>query len=278
MKTIFQYISLIAIFFLPSLDLYSIDEGRTIAFDLVEGMILVDGSIQGKTGSLIFDTGSSGLIIHRTDLETLEEAKVNTVAGEISVGVVPVSSFSISGLSIEHVKTAMTMDLSHLSNDINRDIIGIFGWSLLSNAVITIDYELQQIIVGKPTQMDIDFNSSHHILKLNMQSVNDDLPTVEVLFRNKKMVFAFDTGAPLNVIDSDHVLLDGLTENQAFSDGLNFDKNIRVEDNLFKVKDLKHFNHIDGILSVSGLNANKVIIDKKNDRIFIFWKKNIQSL
>ncbi len=255
--------------------LSAIDDGNIISFELVEGMILVKGEVNGKIGEFIFDTGSSGLAIHSIEKNLKDGTVISTVDGISMAANTSIDKVSIDGFILSEIQSAINIDLSKVSRDTGRDIIGVIGWSLLTESLITIDYEQQRIIIGKSRgHCVVDYNQ-HHILKLNMRSIRDDLPTVEVYFRNQKLTFAFDTGAPLNIIDKDFVELGFANANSAFNDQIILDKNIHVRDNLFRVQDLEHFNEIDGILSVSGLNANKVIIDRGNSRIFVFWKKNM---
>lgn len=252
---------------------------------MIEGMILIDASVDGLQGQFIFDTGSSALFVNVPD-RNKKHIELSTVEGTISGTLIRVAKLEIEDIVLKDVP-AVGIDLTKISNELGRNISGILGWTFFGSNAITIDYKSQKIYVGDAFASQTNQASGqYHILKMKMETASDNLPIVEVNIRDRKMTFAFDTGAPLNIIDINKAVdreQNTAQLNTVFEDVIFLNGRVRIENSLFRVENLSILNEgmssssLDGILSVHSLNAEKVIIDQSNSRIFIFWEKNSSS-
>lgn len=252
-----------------------------VPFELVEGMILVSAKYDGQLGNFVFDTGSSQIFLHQLDFDKSKKVKLYTAAGTVWASQADISSVELGRVHIKDV-AAIGMDLTQISKDTNRDIKGVIGWSILGDRSITIDYKNKNIHIGAVKDMSQLVIGDYHILKLDMTRVMDDLPIIDIAIRGESYSFAFDTGAPINVIDNKvaSALFNkkGKT-NRLFVDDIVLNDMLRIENSLLRSVDLSDFNiseankKLDGILSVNNLGAEIVLIDKETNRIFIFWNK-----
>ncbi len=240
-----------------------------IDFELVEGRMLISGSLSGQKGVFIFDTGSSGIIVNSEKISEVD-GMMRTLSGEQAAQLRDVERLDIAGYLLHNLKSVIHMDLSTLVSDVNVPVLGIVGWAVFDeNQPIFIDYHNSKLVIGKP-ELSTELIGYNHVIRLDMVEIDDDLPTVQIEVNDEKLTFAFDTGAPLHVMSSDSKQA---TKDRLFHENLKLNKYITVQESLFRLEDLKDFNKLDGILSVNSLNTDYVIIDRKGKRIFLFWKK-----
>jgi hypothetical protein len=253
-----------------------------VPFEVVEGMIIISAHMNGSEGAFIFDTGSSQLLVHQDKHEINKRIELATADGTAWAEEVIIDHMKIGRVALSKV-VGLQMDLSQVSRDVNKKINGVIGWNMLGNASIAIDYQKKAIIFGTLSQANFTEMSQYHVLKMDMKTMLQDLPMVAVKMGDQTFNFAFDTGAPLNVINTksaQKLRKDLKKVNQVYFDDIRLSDIIKVENSLFRTEDLQALQTIDsnqaidGILSVNSLNAQLVILDRKNDRIFIFWKKD----
>ncbi len=244
-----------------------------IDFDLVDGRMLISGSVGNERGVYIFDTGSSGIILNTKKISKVDGV-MNTLNGDEVAQLRDVEQLDISGYALYNLESVIHMDLSSFVSDVSMPVLGIVGWAVFDeDQPIFIDYPNSKIIIGKP-ELSTELIGYNHVIRLEMVEIEDDLPTVQIEVNNKKLTFAFDTGAPLHVMSTDS---NESMKERLFHENLKLNKYITVEESLFRLENLQDFNEIDGILSVNSLNTDYVIIDRSGNRIFLFWKKD-QSL
>ena len=253
-----------------------------VPFEVVEGMIIISANMNGSEGAFIFDTGSSQLLIHQDKHEINGQIELASADGTTWGQEVIIDYIKIGRVALNKV-VGLQMDLSQVSRDVNKKINGVIGWNMLGAASIAIDYQKKAIIFGTLSQVNFTDMNQYHVLKMDMKTMLQDLPMVAVRMGEQTFNFAFDTGAPLNVIDSKSAqkLRKDINEvNQVYFDDIRLSDIIKVENSLFRTENLQALQAIDtdqaidGILSVNSLNAELVILDRKNERIFIFWKKD----
>ena len=250
-------------------------ESFAVPFEVVEGLILIDATIDNQQGSFIFDTGSSEIFINEKQSEG--DVQFYTAEGTFWAKEYQFNSFKIGELQINRVN-ALKMDLSHVSDQILREVKGIIGWSVLGDNTIIIDYENNKLIISPHRHyLQADDIKEKHLLKMDMATILDDLPIIDVQLKNQKLQFAFDTGAPLNIID--HKLANSIKSSILYIDDMYLERGTKIENSLFRSEDLERFSDqikgqkLDGILSVNSLNADKVIIDRRTSRIFVIWDR-----
>ena len=117
-----------------------------------------------------------------------------------------------------------------------------------------------------------------------MLTMLNDLPVIKIKGKKGTHLFGFDTGAPISVIDKNRVgRIFGKDIKANMKDIIQSDfslaDHITLSECQFRVENLSSLNdaiipyQMDGILSVHSLNADKVIIDKENQKIYVLWEK-----
>lgn len=180
-----------------------------IPFRMADHLILIQGRINGKQGSLILDTGSKHLIInkvhfneHPTLLSKGTGYSVNGRMDEIMAQ--RVQDFAFSTFKIPNT-IADRIDLSHIEKSKKEKILGIIGHDVLYDFELYIDFYLNQITLFRTDR--------------NGQRLDDhlflDIPGAEIPFevRGHSIIvktsvngthldMALDTGAEINFLDT----------------------------------------------------------------------------
>ncbi len=252
----------------------------SVPFEIKDGLILIDASINGERGAYIFDTGSADILInsgnHNGSIEMI------TTKGIVSAKEIDITTIEIGELIIAGQK-GLQLDMSDLAPNVHdHDIKGLIGWSVLGDRAIIIDYEERVIKVNqKHLDMTREELATKHIMKLNIDYMLSDLPVVNVAIGEESYNFAFDTGAAANVIDRGiSGQKKGWFKSKWVSHNLSFENGTRLKNAPMLAADLSSFRDelkskdLHGILSVNGLEADIVIIDRSNHRIYVIWDKD----
>jgi hypothetical protein len=244
----------------------SAEDRLEIDFTLVEGRILIDGHLSGHDGVFIFDTGTPEIIIN--DRNVASGDFLRSVQGNHPVAIKEVDFIRLADYTLLWGSALLHMDLSELVGDMDQKVLGILGWSAFdADQPIFINYRDSKIIVGRP-EFTTDMLQSNHVIRLNLREVGDELPTVEIEVNQQVLTFAFDTGAPLHAIGPQNM---DQTRGDVFQESIKIEGAITIKENQFRVEDMEAFDEFDGILSVNALNTNYVVIDRRAQRVYLFW-------
>ena len=143
-----------------------------VGIDLVKtssGMVIIEGSLGGKTGEFLLDTGASSSLL---DSEFIGGAEVAEESGFSAVGVGGAQDARLVKLS-ETVRlgasgeialpseiTYMTLDLSQIGRGLGINLAGIIGEDLLTRAKVRIDFGLGSMTVEPYTAELLDSDVS----------------------------------------------------------------------------------------------------------------------
>lgn len=250
-------------------------DGMSLPFASVGDMIIVEAVADGVRGHYVFDTGAKEVILHSFVIDIDRSVEMITADGIVYAEPVDINSFSLGAHEVLGL-SGLRMDLSFLSDELGVPIAGILGWSALAADEITIDYESSVLRLSAP-QVHLE-DELHDVVRLDMTTMMGDLPMVQVAVRDSLLSFAFDTGAPISVIDKERIHR-RLDINDIYIEDIMLTDYLRVEQNLLRVEDLSSFydhtnnKRMDGVLSVSSLSAKIVFLDRKSSRVYLFWKK-----
>lgn len=166
-----------------------------IDFKLVNGIVLVQASVNGEQGYLIFDTGAMKTGLHRkyfSDIQgkELEIAKFNGEMESDTAMEITVRSLSFSNVTLTDCN-AMLMDLSYVEDslaafDSSVRLLGTMGIDIISNFLVMIDYGENKITLNPVCRFD-----KYTCVPLQMEA----LPVVEVEISGEQYRFVLDTGA-----------------------------------------------------------------------------------
>lgn len=163
------------------------------SFQLVGGLVFVNGQIEGRNAKFILDTGSPGLILNKKPKSHSDQYIAAGLTGNTSIGETIVSELKVLNITKSNFK-AYQMDLGHIENEILHKFDGLLGGDVFSEGILFLDYKNKKWAVKK------ELDKSDNILEMSFELVEHFLVlTVEV--DNKMRRFVMDTGAEINLMD-----------------------------------------------------------------------------
>ena len=188
-----------------------------IPFKIVNGHIRVEIIINDSPLDFVFDTGAATNLLslrtaNRLGLELSGNTDVQGAAGSSKMQMVRNEQFTIGQTLFKRQHFAV-MDISHLGDEGNP-IDGIIGSSILSQYVVEIDYDKEQLVLHESIKaLDI---SSYKAFKYSLSPYN--IPIIETtleLDNGKQLTgkYFVDTGAALAIMfNSNLVKEEGLID------------------------------------------------------------------
>ncbi len=192
-----------------------------VSFELVKGMMLVKAEIEGRRGNFILDTGAPSLIVNGENLQGRSEQWAN-ISGEHEAQAIRVKQFNWAGIQKNGIE-AISLDISHLEETYQRELLGVIGYEVFSDREIYIDARNMQIIIFKGKDNPLSrVGAPLATLSFQMQS---HLPVIETQIDGHSYFFGFDSGCSANLIEKkvldrlpeDHYHLLAYQELQGFS-------------------------------------------------------------
>lgn len=191
---------------------YSADnniESLTIPLKRAGNLILIDAKVDSTAGSLVFDTGSSMLVLNAIYFRN-ESRSGGRISGGITGSMGKVDRTVIGKLWISEVQyknmEADITDLGHIEQAKNTKILGLFGLSMLRNFEVVLDLQNNKLSLFRT---DKNGNRTGKVsapltfdLEIPFQEVSD-LIFIDARIAGKRCTFCIDTGAETNVLSSD---------------------------------------------------------------------------
>jgi predicted aspartyl protease len=172
-------------------------------------LFMVEAEIDGQSGNLIFDTGSSGIVLNRTYFRKyvpVERQNSNGITGGVDKPtLVNVGKLKISEVELSKF-TATVADLSHIENCKGVKVLGLFGLGMIKNFEIVIDFNRQILHLYKIDKEGNRINSSSPAFIADYsQNVmfSGNILFLKGTVADKELKFCLDTGAETNVISSE---------------------------------------------------------------------------
>lgn len=197
-KTFFITLNLMA----PSQSLLAADTPITVPFIFVGNTIFVEASINGQSGTFLFDTGASDLILNSKYFSGKEEhSEIVGLYGEVlTVQHLVAQQIEMAGFNIAK-DIALVLDLGALEQIKKLPIAGIIGYSILKDFELQFDFKNQEILLFKlkrngtggpvapyATANAFDFKMSGHI------------PYLEMRVGDKLVRMGIDSGSERNIL------------------------------------------------------------------------------
>lgn len=175
-------------------------------FELAGNLVCVKAKIDGSEGNFLIDSGAPSLVLNSRYFSGDED---NSVAGMgisgtiVSADLAHVANFEWNEFSMRDFD-ALNLDISHLENALDRQILGLIGFQELQNFEIIFDYQKQKMTLYQLNEagekisnekweepdLMIDFTMSSH------------LPVLQGQIENVFLNLGLDTGAESNLIDA----------------------------------------------------------------------------
>ncbi len=270
-----------------------------IPFKQFGKLIVVDVLLNGEKQPFIIDSGSPRVVLNSAYIKNSDDGIKRTKLS--NVGDVNGNTSNMDITSVKQLKWAemsmndedvLSVNLSHLEEELEMEIYGLIGYELLKNYDLLIDYKEKKITLIRPqflsTYISNNFNNSKQekvpfVLK-------GHIPIINAVISNQSFKLAVDTGAEVNLIsmDSYETLKDNIYNQQNESliglDNSNTKNvtlatlkylevgNIKFNDLETVFNDISHFNSgysvkVDGIVGYELLSKHKSIIRYNNKEI-----------
>lgn len=204
MKTILLF--LILGWIVPFLDLKN-PPVTSVSFQLIRNLILVKGSVNGKEGLFILDTGASEVILNRRFFNGIPSrtALYSVHGNEIENQIVSIK-FSLGGF--EKKVLANVTDFTALEKSIGLELFGVVGNSLFENSELVLDYTFKELTIYL---LDKDGNrlspkSIHQQHQVTLPFfARKGIPFIVVNANGKLLKMILDSGASANVMDTGEI-------------------------------------------------------------------------
>lgn len=172
-------------------------------------LFLLEVTIDGITGNLIFDTGASGLVLNSTyfrDYYTLNNTAAGGVTGYAgALRKTSIKKLQFGGLTYSNVG-ADVADLGHIENRRGVKVLGLFGSCMIRNMEVVIDLAKNQMELYRLDKSGKRIGSSSGTFKADLTSriqVIRDVIFLRATIGAKELNFCLDTGAESNILSSD---------------------------------------------------------------------------
>jgi predicted aspartyl protease len=171
-------------------------------------LYVMEATVDGESGNLIFDTGATNLVLNRTyfrDHVKSGEQLSSGITGSVSqADKVTANELAIGDLKFERL-TANLADLGHIENRRGIKVLGLFGFGLIKSFEITFDVANSKLILSPIDNKGNLLNATKQFkadFSQKVETVNNVL-FVKATIGEKLLRFCFDTGAESNALDND---------------------------------------------------------------------------
>lgn len=161
---------------------------------LIDGLLVSEATIEGKSVDVIFDSGAPGLVLNSKYYSAAphqESQPCIGINGNFECYTYEVKHWS--WLEVQHKRTtALLSDLSFLEKSLGKEIHGLVGLSVLSDYYVSIDFDMMTVSLTKKIQLDKN-------QVLHFQYVGE-LPVITCEVNQEKKIFGLDTGSEINYL------------------------------------------------------------------------------
>ncbi|WP_194977166.1 retropepsin-like aspartic protease [Aquiflexum lacus] len=175
----------------------------SIPFDLVQNLIIVKATANGKEGYFVVDTGVSETILNKRYFKgSATGIKFYGIHGnEIENEIWPIK-LNIEGF--EKNMIGVIIDFTALEKKTGLDLLGVVGNSLFKNCELVLDYTFKELTIYRLNKEGnrISSKNIHQEPQSTLPIIlGKGLALIEVKMNGKKLKMILDTGASANVMD-----------------------------------------------------------------------------
>ena len=171
-----------------------------IPFETVGGIILLDVTVNGKSGQMAFDTGAMQTCLNKSYFADAKgsEKQVSVFSGELKAETTVAAKCTIKCREWETADTSVLMlDMDYVEKplkSLKADIrfLGTVGYDVIGSHKVLLDYA--------DTLLTLDEEISGSYDAYDMRT--DVLPVIDVDIDNEKYKFVLDTGANTCLLDA----------------------------------------------------------------------------
>lgn len=263
-------------------------------FSFERNLIFFTAHLDGKAGNYILDTGAPTLLLNARDQAVATSAYGIAAGGTVALADYPVESFKMAGRDLGK-QWALAMDLRPMESRTGKTIDGYVGYDLLRSGELRINYEAESFYLRKSTRKPRhEGKLPDHVFRF---SFHDHLPVITLKVNGKKLRFAIDTGAGVNLLDekvahtsrlaaqgNDRINIQGLDGGEAIYDVVQLHLPAGLPDSDEAIRcvamALDHLQSpgqplLSGILGSSFLSSYTVGIDYRRRKLYL-WNSQVK--
>jgi len=171
-------------------------------------LLLVEATVDGESGNLVFDTGANGLVFNSTYFRKHEKtggySTMGTTGALGTVEQITLENIAFANLTYKKVR-ADVANLGHIENRRGVKILGLFGFNMIRDFEVHIDArgnQLKLYRVDKNGKRIVAGRSAFQADISQKFSTMTNILFLQGKIGGKNLTFCFDTGAETNVISS----------------------------------------------------------------------------
>ncbi|WP_373495063.1 hypothetical protein [Aquiflexum sp.] len=272
----------------------------TIPFQLSRNLIIVQASVNGKSGLFIMDTGVSEIILNnRYFYGNPTDDRFYGISGSEMVKEVDFIRFNLGGF--EKQVFAIVTDFSALEKTSGLELFGVIGNSIFKNCELVLDYTFKELTIYQLNKRGNRLSPKNiHQIPLDTLpfTLGNGVPFIEVLANGKRLKMSVDSGASANVMDIQEIDQNSSTKRVAQQSLASFGpKEVSVKSQIIEnlmvgnllcppmktlYVNLDHFNKsqsgikVSGILGYEFLSNFRVAINFRKKEIYLWDRETVE--
>lgn len=196
----------------------SVQESRNlivIPLKRAGNLILLEAIIDGVSGNLILDSGSSSIVLNSMYFRQGRSVAHMTAGGMTgstgTLTTVRINNMQMSELIFSRLE-ANTVDLGHIESARNTKVLGFFGLGLFNDYEIVIDLQNNSLELHRLNLRGNRVTKGRSPARYDMQLpavIKSNVIFFDVNINKTRLIFCLDTGAESNVLTStlpNHIL------------------------------------------------------------------------
>lgn len=178
-----------------------------IPFEVHNGLIFVQASLNGKKGTFILDSGAPYLILN-SDAENITynssyKSEACGVGGKVKKsGSAHIKSFDWNGITLSE-GNVLSVSMSHLSN--KKNILGLIGYCVFNDYTLTFDYKRHKVTAVLNTSLAKEKELNDKPFTTIPFEMYMHFPVFSMEINGKIYNMALDSGAASNVLYEKYV-------------------------------------------------------------------------
>jgi len=273
----------------------------SVPFYIIGNLVIVQASVNGKTGLFIMDTGVSEIILNNRYFYGKPTGdNFHGISGSEMEKKVNFIKINLDGF--ERRALAIITDFSALEKSCGLELLGVIGNCIFKNNEVVFDYTFKELTIYQLDKKGKRLSSKQlHMIPADTLhfTLRNGVPSVDVQVNGKLLKMSVDSGATANVmgiheLNMQHDEFMQLTEQSLIGWGSKKVivksrkiENIRVGNHscppmktLFV--NLQHFNNshkgkkVDGILGYEFMSNFRVAINFKKSEIYLWDRKTVE--
>jgi predicted aspartyl protease len=260
----------------------TVSKKNTFPFQIINSLIIIEAEIDGKEGHYILDTGTDAILLDGTPKQAV--SNIVTPTGDISTQEINLPSLRV-GNFIKYSVDAHIVSLQSLKSELGIDLSGIIGGKFFMPQTLIMDFKNSIITISSEiTASEIEGMNTENI------SLENQVPIITVDIEGTSYRFALDSGATahfaskaiIDLIDNKKIsknptdiwsVQEGTVNNFSFIVSTFSLGNVKFCGHHYISYNLDHINKellepIDGILSLSEIAHEKIILDFHNEKLY----------